>query len=196
MALPHAWLWFLVIIIFSYPFVSLFPSSYHKLMVTRYRSKREKVSGDQTSGPLMKQKSLREMESYGTWSCSSGFKTDGQRIAPHCLVIMYKMFRHAAAKGWKEAEHIVCRGCWQTLPQLNPEVGLPAVQLVGLEMTKEELLEIYLEVYKLHRLPGSPPGEPGNTRGSAVLPPKPPKAWRRGGPHSHSATPCWRPPIL
>ena len=28
------------------------------------------------------------------------------------------------------------------------------------EMTKEELLKIYLEVYKLHQLPGSPPGEP------------------------------------
>ena len=46
------------------------------------------------------------------------------------------------------------------MPQLNPEVGIPAVQLVGPETTKEELLEIYLEVYKLHRLPGSPPGEP------------------------------------
>ena len=46
------------------------------------------------------------------------------------------------------------------MPQLNPEVGAPAIQLVGPEMTKEELLNIYLEVYKLHRLPGSPPGEP------------------------------------
>ena len=46
------------------------------------------------------------------------------------------------------------------MPQLNPEVGIPAVQLVGPETTKEELLELYLEVYKLHRLPGSPPGEP------------------------------------
>ena len=46
------------------------------------------------------------------------------------------------------------------MPQLNPEVGIPTVQLVGLETTKEELLEIYLEVYKLHRLPGSPPREP------------------------------------
>ena len=36
---------------------------------------------------------------------------------------------------------------------------IPVVQLVGPEMTKEELLELYLEVYKLHRLPGSPPGE-------------------------------------
>ena len=46
------------------------------------------------------------------------------------------------------------------MPQLNPEAGAPTIQLVGPEMTKEELLEIYLEVYKLHRLPGSPPGEP------------------------------------
>ena len=46
------------------------------------------------------------------------------------------------------------------MPQLNPEAGIPAIQLVGLETTKEELLKIYLEVYKLHRLPGSPPGEP------------------------------------
>ena len=45
------------------------------------------------------------------------------------------------------------------MPQLNPEVGTPAIQLVGPDTTKEELMEIYLEVYKLHRLPGSPPGE-------------------------------------
>ena len=46
------------------------------------------------------------------------------------------------------------------MPQLNPEVGIPTVQLVGPETSKEELLELYLEVYKLHRLPGSPSGEP------------------------------------
>ena len=46
------------------------------------------------------------------------------------------------------------------MPQLNPEVGTPTIQLVGLETTKEELLEIYLDVYRLHRLPGSHPGEP------------------------------------
>ena len=46
------------------------------------------------------------------------------------------------------------------MPQLNPEVGVPAIELVGPETSREELLEIYLEVYKLHRLPGSPPGEP------------------------------------
>ena len=46
------------------------------------------------------------------------------------------------------------------MPQLNPEVGIPAIELVGLGTSREELLEIYLEVYKLHRLPESPPGEP------------------------------------
>ena len=46
------------------------------------------------------------------------------------------------------------------MPQLDLEVGIPAVQLVGPEMTKEELLEIYFKVYKLHRLPCSPPSEP------------------------------------
>ena len=45
------------------------------------------------------------------------------------------------------------------MSQLNPEMGIPAVQLVGPETTREELLEIYLEVYKLHRLPSSPPSE-------------------------------------
>ena len=35
--------------------------------------------------------------------------------------------------------------------QLNPEVGVPAIQLVWLETSREELLDIYLEVYKLHR---------------------------------------------
>ena len=46
------------------------------------------------------------------------------------------------------------------MPQLNPEAGAPAIQLVGPETSKEELQELYLEVYKLHRLPRSPPGEP------------------------------------
>ena len=80
--------------------------------------------------------------------------------SPHCLAIMHEMFQHAAAEGQKEAEQIVCQGCQQKLPQLKPEVGIPTIQLVGPETFKEELQELYLEVYKLNRLPGSPPGEP------------------------------------
>ena len=80
--------------------------------------------------------------------------------SPHCLAIMHEMFQHAAAKGQKEAEQIVHQGHQQKLPQLNLEAGIPTIQLVGPETSKEELQELYLEVYKLHRLPGSPPGEP------------------------------------
>ena len=46
------------------------------------------------------------------------------------------------------------------MPQLNLEAGIPAIGLVGPETSRDKLLEIYLEVYKLHRLPGSPLGEP------------------------------------
>ena len=45
------------------------------------------------------------------------------------------------------------------MPQLDPEAGIPAIQLVHLEIGREELLDLYLEVYKMHRLPGSPLGE-------------------------------------
>ena len=44
------------------------------------------------------------------------------------------------------------------MSQLNPEV-VPTIQLVWPETSRKELLDIYLEVYKLHRLPSSPPGE-------------------------------------
>ena len=79
--------------------------------------------------------------------------------SPHCLMILHEMFQHAAIEGWKEAEQTICQGCQLHMPQLDPEAGIPTIQLVAPQTTKEELLEIYLEVYKLHREPGSPPGE-------------------------------------
>ena len=45
------------------------------------------------------------------------------------------------------------------MPQLDPEVGTPTVQLVHPDIDREQLLELYFEVYMLHRLPRSPPGE-------------------------------------
>ena len=79
--------------------------------------------------------------------------------SPHHLIIFHEMFLHATSKGWKEAEQVVCWGCQQNMPQLDPEVGIPTIQLVHPEIGREKLLDLYLEVYKLHRLPGSPPGE-------------------------------------
>ena len=45
------------------------------------------------------------------------------------------------------------------MPQLDPRVDLSAIQLVHPMIGRRELLDLYLEVYKLHRLPGSPLGE-------------------------------------
>ena len=57
------------------------------------------------------------------------------------------------------------------MPQLDPEAGILAIQLVHPEIGREKLLDLYLEVYKLHRLPGSPPGEPAILREvSSALP--------------------------
>ena len=56
--------------------------------------------------------------------------------SPNCMVILHEVFRHAAAEGQKEVEWIICQGCWQNLPRLNPEAGVPTVQLVGPENDK------------------------------------------------------------
>ena len=103
---------------------------------------------------------VRETERVMDVELFLGLQEDWAEDSPHHLVILHEMFQHAAIQGQKEAEQFIHRGCWQNMPQLNPEVGVPTVQLVEPGTTKEELLEIYLEVYKLHWLPGSPPGKP------------------------------------
>ena len=123
-------------------------------MVAEYKSKWEKFQATD------EQKLVREMERIMDMELFLGIQDQWAEDSPHCLIILYEMFRHVAAEGQKEVEQIVCQGHQQNMPQLNPEVGIPAVQLVGPETTKKEQLELYLEVYKLHRLPGSLPGEP------------------------------------
>ena len=55
---------------------------------------------------------------------------------------------------------MICQGFWQYMPQLDPRADLSTIQLVHPTIGRRELLDLYLEVYKLHWLPGSPPGEP------------------------------------
>ena len=56
-----------------------------------------------------------------------GIQDQWAEDSPHCLVILYEIIRHAAAKGWKEAEWIIFQGCQQNMPLLNPEVGISAI---------------------------------------------------------------------
>ena len=46
------------------------------------------------------------------------------------------------------------------MPPLDPRVVLPTIQLVHPRIGRKGLLDLYLEVYKLYWMPGSPPGEP------------------------------------
>ena len=144
---------------YGHLFVSLLPYSYHRLMVARYYSKREKFQ-------MAKKRSTEELRLVCEleWAMDVELFLELQNSwpedSPHCLVVLHEMFWHAAMEGQKEAERTIHWGCQLHMPWLNPEAGAPAIQLVGPDTTKEELMEIYLEVYKLHRLPGSPPGEP------------------------------------
>ena len=87
-------------------------------------------------------------------------QTKWEADSPHHLMMLYEMFQYTADQGQKEAEQTVCRGCQQELPRLDPKVDISAIKLVGPQTSKEEIQSLYLEVYKLWRLPGSPPGEP------------------------------------
>ena len=105
------------------------------------------------------QRPMHEMERVMDVDLFLGAQDQWAENSPHHLTILHEMFLHATSKGWKEAEQYICQGAWQQMPQLNPEADISAIQLVQPETSREELLNIYLEVYKLHRLPSSLPGE-------------------------------------
>ena len=139
-------------------FVSLLPHSYHCLMVSWYISKREKFQMAEKRS-TEEQRLVWELEQAMDVELFMELQSNWPEDSPYHLMILHKMFWHAANEGWKEVEWTICQGCWLHMPQLNPEVGIPAIQLVGPQMTKEEFMEIYLQVYKLHRLPSCPPSK-------------------------------------
>ena len=84
-------------------FVSLLPCSYHRLMVARYCSKREKFQ-------MAKQRSAEELRPLHEleWAMDVELFLELQNSwpedSPHCLVILHEVFQHAAIEGWKEVE--------------------------------------------------------------------------------------------
>ena len=135
-----------------------FPHSYHELLVAKYGCKREK-SQEAKWRSTEERRPICEMERALDVDLFLGAQNQWAEDSPHCLTILHEMFLHIASEGWKEVERYICQGIWWQMPQLNPEVDVSAVQLVQPKTSQEELLDIYLEVYKLCRLPSSPPGE-------------------------------------
>ena len=70
---------------------------------------------------------------------------------PDQPIILHSMFLHATGEGQKEAERFICWGWWQTLPWLDPEATLAAIQLVGYQTSWKEILDLYHEEYLLRR---------------------------------------------
>ena len=52
-------------------------------------------------------------------------------------------------KDGKRQNGMSAEAVWQQMPQLNPEADISTIQLVQPKTSQEELLDIYLEVYKL-----------------------------------------------
>ena len=77
--------------------------------------------------------------------------------SPDCSVNLHEMFLHATEQGQKEVEQMICQGHWHSLPNLDLQADVSAVQLVGPQPSKEEFKDLYYQVYKLRRLPESPP---------------------------------------
>ena len=75
---------------------------------------------------------------------------------PHQTVILHEMFLHAAEQGWKEAECMCCWGRQSHIPEPNPEADESTMELVGYQMSRREMQDIYHSVYLLWRCPGSP----------------------------------------
>ena len=66
-----------------------------------------------------------------------------------------KFSSKAAHLGRKELERMIHWGHWHKLPHLDPQADVSAIQSVGPQTSRGELRDLYHQVYKLRRLPGS-----------------------------------------
>ena len=84
--------------------------------------------------------------------------TPGGTLGPHTGQLPYtKCFYMPHHEGRRRQSELSAEATGSTCP--NWMAGVPAVQLVHPETGQEEPLDLYLKIYKLHRLPSSPPGE-------------------------------------
>ena len=79
---------------------------------------------------------------------------------PHFPFILQRMFLHATKSRQKEAEMLICHCCQHGLPRLDPKANVPTVQLMGYWTSREEIGELFYQVYMLKRLPRPPPCGP------------------------------------
>ena len=132
--------------------------SYHSLLELHYGEKHEKslTAKDWANAEGL---SVRDTECHMDMDMFLDGFTGWEVGSPHNPIILHKMFQYTMEQGWKEVEWMFCWGHWHGLLKLDPKAGISTVWLVGPQTSKEEFRALYYEVYKLRRLPGSPPWE-------------------------------------
>ena len=64
--------------------------------------------------------------------------------SPYCLVICLKCSYMQSHKGRRRWSRLSARDVDSICPSWDPEVGTPAIQLVHLDIEREQLLDLYL----------------------------------------------------
>ena len=144
----------LIITIVSKPTALVF-SSYTTLLILKYGSRMELTQEaclrvEQEGISFREAQCIVEsdlfLDEYPRWDLGT----------PHWPVILHKMFLHATARGWKEAECMCHRGHWGSVREPDPEMDQTALQLIGYHTLQKELRDVYHSVYLLNRAPGFP----------------------------------------
>ena len=99
--MPNAWPGPLIVILFGYVFCSFVSYRYHRLMVRKYKNKRDKAVA--TKGWAAQEGwSVRETKRIMDIELFLEGQAKWEEDSPHQLVILYKMFRHALMRGRKK----------------------------------------------------------------------------------------------
>ena len=124
-----------------------YQDKWHKTLATKEWTQKEGLSIQEVECHLDAELFLDE---YPWWDVRG----------PHGPFILQRMFVHDAESGKKQAERLICHGCQHGLPRLDPKEDVPAIQLVGYQTSREEIWDLFHQVYMLKRLPRTPPCGP------------------------------------
>ena len=67
----------------------------------------------------------------------------------HCQFLLQQMFLHAAATGQREYDHAIHQGGWEPSAEQDLEAKLSSMEPISPESTREEIAEIYCDVFQL-----------------------------------------------
>ena len=130
--------------------------TYHSLLEWHYGDKR---------GKTLTSKEQANTEGLSIWEMENCVDIDmfldeypcWEAEGLHCPLILQEMFLQAAHTGRREVEWMIHQGCWHGLLHLDPQADVSAIWSVGPCTSRKEIRDLYYQVYKLRRLPGSLP---------------------------------------